>query len=549
MSLIGLEQDDFLMQLEREASSDISANSLAANNSELVIAFVAAVGVNLQPAEDVVETKLKRHGYHIVRIRVTNDVLPKLDASATGPFDNDFLRIWRMMDVGTEARKKHGEDIIALGIAAAISEKRPQTSTGQVRTAYLIHSLKHPVEVRRLRDLYPRGFYLIGVHSPPQTREAHLLGRNGITQEDVARLMDRDKKENKDFGQQLVDTFHLADFFTGWRVDGNAKDDGRSEHLLRNSLERFIEVLFARPNLTPTFGEYAMFLAFSAALRSADLSRQVGAVIARSGEILATGANDCPRYNGGLYWPTLNRNSLKIEDEPRGRDWTRGGDSNRVHQVELIRSILADCHEPFVKTIKEKVGSALSEGDLTEFEKLLRRDLWRVLQKSRIRDLTEYARVVHAEMEALLSCARKGLSTKGATLYSTTFPCHNCAKHIIAAGINRVVFVEPYLKSKALTFHNDAIEIVYPSINKARKVKVKKKVSFEPFSGIGPRRFFDLFSMDMSIGAPLIRKNQQGLVAPWAESESSLRIQMTNSSYIEREAAARTRFEQVISVR
>ena len=44
----------------------------------------------------------------------------------------------------------------------------------------------------------------------------------------------------------------------------------------------------------------------------------------------------------------------------------------------------------------------------------------------------------HAEMEALLSCARSGVSTRGATLYSTTFPCHNCAKHIIAAGVARV---------------------------------------------------------------------------------------------------------------
>ncbi|MDN3612645.1 hypothetical protein QWZ16_23945 [Vibrio ostreicida] len=26
------------------------------------------------------------------------------------------------------------------------------------------------------------------------------------------------------------------------------------------------------------------------------------------------------------------------------------------------------------------------------------------------------------------------------------FPCHNCAKHIVASGIKRVVYVEPYPK-------------------------------------------------------------------------------------------------------
>jgi deoxycytidylate deaminase len=60
-------------------------------------------------------------------------------------------------------------------------------------------------------------------------------------------------------------------------------------------------------------------------------------------------------------------------------------------------------------------------------------------------------------MEALMSCARRGITSIGATVYCTTFPCHNCAKHIVAAGIARVVFVEPYSKSKALDFHDDSI--------------------------------------------------------------------------------------------
>ena len=62
--------------------------------------------------------------------------------------------------------------------------------------------------------------------------------------------------------------------------------------------------------------------------------------------------------------------------------------------------------------------------------------------------------MVHAEMEALLSCARSGVSPVGGTLYSTTFPCHNCAKHIVAAGLRRVVYVEPYPKSRAVEFFN-----------------------------------------------------------------------------------------------
>ncbi|MCZ5321339.1 hypothetical protein O5699_00900 [Escherichia coli] len=60
-------------------------------------------------------------------------------------------------------------------------------------------------------------------------------------------------------------------------------------------------MLFGNPFITPTFDEYAMYMAFSSALRSADLSRQVGAVLAKNYAIMSTGANDVPKSGGGLY--------------------------------------------------------------------------------------------------------------------------------------------------------------------------------------------------------------------------------------------------------
>jgi len=51
-------------------------------------------------------------------------------------------------------------------------------------------------------------------------------------------------------------------------------------------------------------------------------------------------------------------------------------------------------------------------------------------------ELTKYDIVIHAEMNAILK-AHKSLG--GWTLYCTHFPCENCAKHIVAAGISRVV--------------------------------------------------------------------------------------------------------------
>jgi deoxycytidylate deaminase len=44
-------------------------------------------------------------------------------------------------------------------------------------------------------------------------------------------------------------------------------------------------------------------------------------------------------------------------------------------------------------------------------------------------------------MSALLDADRRGVAVQGATLHTTTFPCHNCARHIVGAGIDRVVFI------------------------------------------------------------------------------------------------------------
>ena len=519
------------------------------NKSDLVIAFVAAVGVNLQPAELVVEEKLTEFGYSVEKVRVTKDVLPLLDPKASGSFSNGFERISKMMEIGTLSRNKFGKNIVALGIAAKIAELRRSKMNPDTPTAYLVHSLKHPSEVQTLRELYPRGFYLIGIHAPPESRKNYLIHSLNMSPESAEKLMDRDRKENADFGQKLVETFHLSDFFAGLEEVNDPEEKRKNLARLKNSLIRFLEIVFGHPNRTPTFGEYAMFLAFSAALRSADLSRQVGAVVTREREIVATGANDCPRFGGGLYWPTLNPETFRFEDEPDGRDWTRQLDSNRNEQWKLMQKILKEAREEFNAVLEEQAINAASEEELPDSlcESLINK-LDAVLERSGIRDLTEFGRVVHAEMEAMLSCARNGVSTVGASLYSTTFPCHNCAKHIIAAGIRKVIFIEPYLKSRAIDLHDDAIEISYPSCETEEQRKAQVKVSFEPFFGVGPRRFFDLFSMDIGAGYPMIRKEKgSGRATQWSPESASPRVQMDSDSYLELEENAAQTFAQTVN--
>lgn len=68
---------------------------------------------------------------------------------------------------------------------------------------------------------------------------------------------------------------------------------------------------------------------------------------------------------------------------------------------------------------------------------------------------------IHAEMNALLYCAKEGISVKNSTCYVTHFPCLNCTKSLIQAGISKIYYhqayrMDPYaielLKNKQIEF-------------------------------------------------------------------------------------------------
>lgn len=270
---------------------------------------------------------------------------------------------------------------------------------------------------------------------------------------------------------------------------------------IQNHLDRFLQLVFGNPQITPTSNEHAMFMAYSMAVKSGALGRQVGAVlVSENGDFLGIGTNDAPKAGGGQYWPGPN-------DQ---RDLARGFDSNAREKERIQVDIFSAL---------EKAGF-IHQKDQTRFASILR--------QSRLADISEYGRDVHAEMEAILSCARSGIAVRGATLFTTTFPCHNCAKHIIASGIERVVFVEPYPKSRAFELHSDSLSLTSNE---------QGKVVFEPFIVVGPRRYFDLFSSRLGQSGQIKRK-VGSQVCTWERQSAAPRIQLKPLSYLELEAAA-----------
>lgn len=390
--------------------------------------------------------------------------------------------------------------MLALVASSAIAGSRHEELGKRLplkRTAHIIVSLKRPEEVETLRRLYGAGFYLVGIASSPAERTKYLLEERGFEEKQVTHLIDVDAKEADSWGQRTRDTFFLSDVFV------SATDD-------KGQLRRFIDLVFGNPFETPTLSERSMYAAYSASFSSGDLARQVGAALVNEAhDLLSVGWNDVPKYGGGLY-----------ECGSNARDMDLGYDSND--------------HEK--SAMAERIREELGETWCSEEARLT---LVKALALAGFFDITEFHRAVHAEMEALLSCARKGVPTRKTTLYVTTFPCHNCSKHIIAAGVREVFYIEPYAKSKAFTLHGDAIS--------ARESN-DETIPFLPFVGVGPRRYLDLFSLTLGTGDPIERK-VRGKKVPWERSKAVPRLQMQPISYLDRETLAMSRLSELLSHR
>lgn len=315
--------------------------------------------------------------------------------------------------------------------------------------------------------MYGKLFFQISAYSSPAERELLLKKKikasnfGGLEESEAEcqaiALMAKDYQESdRTHGQQIRETFPLGDVFV----------DGVNRKSCEAMIKRFVNLIFGDNSLTPGRLEYGMYLAKSAALRSGDLSRQVGAAVFReSGEIATLGCNEVPKYGGGSYW------SDGPDDK---RDFALGEDPNERIKREILHDTLETLFER--KKLAEQIDSIAAVRNIMADD---------ALRKSKIMDLLEFGRVIHAEMSAITDAARLGISLKNGKLFCTTFPCHICAKHIVASGMDTVVFLEPYPKSYARELHSDSIEI--EGAEEAAKVK------FIPFLGISPLRYRDFF--------------------------------------------------------
>lgn len=387
------------------------------------------------------------------------------------------------------------------------------------KNAYIFHQFKRREEIQLLRQIYGRLFILVSVYSDKEERvrrlseriaRDHAVSRVTIENECAAKeLVKRDEdEEGEPSGQRLRDAFPLGDIFI------NIDDTQQAEFVI----DRFLASFFGSNKISPTKDEYGIYMAKSAALRSLDLSRQVGAAIfSKEGEIISLGCNEVPRSGGGTYW------SPDIED---ARDFVLERDENE----RIKRALLIDFVRRFVNS--EKITVEQSEEYIVNVVLEELSISGSSIRESQIMDLLEYGRNIHAEMSAISDAARLGRNTRGAILYCTTFPCHMCAKHIVAAGLERVVYIEPFAKSYAEELHRDSIHV--------GAKPVSGKVLFSPFIGVSPFRFRDLFERGK-------RKNRNGEFIEWVHVEPRPIVPFPIATYLLNERAITKRFDDKAS--
>jgi cytidine deaminase len=200
------------------------------------------------------------------------------------------------------------------------------------------------------------------------------------------------------------------------------------------------------------------------------------------------------------------------------RDFVQGSDPNEARKTQVLVDLIDRLHKG--KHLSSQLMKIL---DANEISKLLLSEAGpNAVNDSRVMDLIEFGRIVHAEMSALSDAARKGISVEGSTLYCTTFPCHICAKLIVAAGIRKVVYLEPYPKSYASDLHGDAIAVDSDASD-------ERKVAFNAFLGVSPFRYRDLFEKRK-------RKDSAGIAQRWNQGERRPMINVLYPSYFRAEA-------------
>jgi len=430
-----------------------------------------------------------------------NKYLPKMREIFHEKFKDDYYNFFRIMqDIGNNLRKSGNPfgdkinfsnpkflEILSSEANLFLKHHRAyiqKENPDDTRTYYVIECFRNPLEILYFRKRY-YSFYLFSIYCGIEERFKRVKKIYKFSWEEFKNIDKIDEGSDfaiEPFKQNIKQCVNLADIAL--------TNEKEFYHLYEKLLKYFALINFPGC-VKPTHMERNMHLAYSMSLNSTCICRQVGAVIVKDEQIIGAGWNDVdPNRIGCMY--RLRKDVEEIEDN-KSFPICSDEDYEEFKSIIVNYPILEHsfCYKDEWGEFKKKKGIK-DEKSYEKCEKLI--------QNIKTRSLQE-CRSLHAEENAILqSSFLGGVSLKGATIYTTTFPCELCAKKILRVGIKRIVYCEPYPKSL--------------SMDVFLKEGVKDIIEIIPFEGVKSPSFFRLFKPNLDVKElqkiELLQKEMEG---------------------------------------
>lgn len=384
---------------------------------------------------------------------------------------------------GNELRRDKGLAYLSREILERIDKIEQVVEQGDSKKAaypIVIDGIKNKGEIFELRKY--SNFFLIAIDAPYSLRLKRLTPKYRAQGKDAKELEEddeRDHDENIDYGQQVDLCVYLSDILI--------RNDTEKEKNLTNKLDYYISLIKKEKYTYPLDCEVLMTHAYCESLKSPCLKRKVGAIISTNeSEIVAAGYNLTPRVEENSAGP--EQESCKNDYGMCYRDKERIDLLKKIKRcphcgVELIKVInCPKCKRSIeINNLYPKCPDCHLDLDINNY--FICGGCKKKIMKEFIGKLMEKCRALHAEEMAIsqLSKLGSGISPKDikATLYTTTYPCFQCANKIVRSIIKKVVYVEPYPQKES--------EELFTKFEK------EGKINLEQFEGVKARALFRIF--------------------------------------------------------
>jgi len=400
---------------------------------------------------------------------------------------------------------------------------------------FVVDCLRNPYEVEYLKREFAN-FYLLSLYAEKETRKLRIidaakwkLGRELTEDEKIRVIKSFEKADERDSGkgikgeevlykQNVTKCVQISDIAISnekkW-TGITPKDNEEAENILLDFCRKPLRILclILSPGcVKPSGDEMFMNMAYTMAVKSNCISRQVGAVIVGpKGYVVGAGWNDVgeSKISCGLrairdlkveeFRPLVE--AIRTKDEKSTTDVIKrllGTYNNPIYETpeqfcfcfkdemvkrDVTQRLVAAWHKKVeeiveqLKSEKKEELNSVSDETFEEAKKAARtggeRIIKELVEEGDLHQL-EYCLALHAEENAIIQSSKiGGMGLKGGTIYSTAQPCPLCAKEIQQIGLSKVVYTEAYPKS-------------LPEI-------YMKGVDLEQFEGVKPRAYIKLF--------------------------------------------------------